>query len=250
MKIIADTHTHTIASTHAYGTVKEMVEEAAALGLYAVGITDHGPKMPGSPRKWYFNNLCAIPSTYLGVRVLKGAETNITDFEGKLDIDVHTLSGLEWIVASVHYPTLDTSSMMPTVETCTQLYLNAANNPYINVIGHCGTPEYAFDYEKVIPVFAEKGKLVEINDSAFKRAKSSVTNCIKIAKICKKVGAPIIVNSDAHFMTELGRFDGSLRMLEEIEFPEELVVNSSVERFEKYLSEHGIPLREQALRNN
>ena len=244
MRIIADTHTHTIASTHAYGTVKEMVEEAAALGLYAIGITDHGPKMPGSPRQWYFNNLSAIPSTYLGVRVLKGAEANITDYEGNIDINGYTLADLEWIVASVHSPTLDTSVIKPTVETCTELYLNAADNPAINVIGHCGTMEYAFDYEKVIPVFAEKGKLVEINDSAFKRSKASIPNCIKIAKICKKVGAPIIVNSDAHFMTELGRFDGSVRMLEEIGFPEELVVNSSVERFEEYLNKQGIPLRD------
>lgn len=243
MKIVADTHTHTIASTHAYGTVKEMVEEAAALGLYAIAITDHGPKMPGSPRTWYFNNLRAIPSTYLGVRVLKGAEANITDFEGNLDIDKSTLEDLEWIVASLHNPTLDTTNIKPTVETCTQLYLNAAENPYINVIGHCGTPEYAFDYERVIPVLAERDKLIEINDSAFKHKKGSVTNCIKIAQICKKVGAPIIVNTDAHFMTELGRVDGSLKMLEEIDFPEELVVNSSVERFEKYLSQHNLPLR-------
>lgn len=244
MKIIADTHTHTIASTHAYGTIKEMVEEASSLGLYAIAITDHGPNMPGSPRKWYFNNLSAIPSTYLGVRVLKGAEANIVDFSGKLDINNKTLKGLEWIVASLHSSTLDTSVMNPTFETCTALYLNVAENPYVNVIGHCGTPEYAFDYEEVIPVFAEKGKLIEINDSSFKRKKGSVPNCIQIAKVCKKVGAPIIVNTDAHFMTELGRADGALRMLEEIGFPEELVVNSSVERFEKYLTEHNLPLRE------
>ena len=157
--------------------------------------------------------------------------------------DDDILKNLEWIVASVHAPTLDTSVTKPDFETCTQLYLNAAENPYINVIGHCGTPEYAFDYEKVIPVFAEKGKLVEINDSAFKRQKSSIKNCIEIAKICKKAGAPIVVNTDAHFMTELGRADASLQMLEEIGFPEELVINSSVERFERYLTKLNLPLR-------
>lgn len=244
MKIIADTHTHTLASTHAYGTLKEMVEEAAALGLYAIGITDHGPNMPGSPRKWYFNNLCAVPSTYLGVRVLKGAEANIADFDGNLDIDIPTLKGLEWVVASLHNPTLDASKVKPTVETCTQLYLNAAKNPYINVIGHSGTPEYAYDYEKVIPELAANGKLIEINDSAFRNKKGSMHNCIEIAKVCKKVGARIIVNTDAHFMTQVGRVDDTLRALEEINFPEELVVNSSVERFEQYLNEHNIPLRE------
>ena len=244
MKIVADTHTHTLASTHAYGSAKEMIEEAAALGLYAIALTDHGPNMPGSPRAWYFNNLCAIPSTYLGVRVLRGAEANIADFDGNLDIDEYTLNGLEWIVASLHNPTLDTSEVKPTVETCTQLYLNVSKNPHVNVIGHSGTPEYAYDYEKVIPVFAENGKLVEINNSSFRQRKGSMTNCLSIAKVCKKVGAPIVVNTDAHFMSQVGRVDEALEMLKEIGFPEELIVNSSVERFEKYLNEHNIPLRD------
>lgn len=244
MKIVADTHTHTLASTHAYGSAKEMIEEAAKLGLYAIALTDHGPDMPGSPRTWYFNNLCAIPETYLGVRVLKGAEANIVDFDGNFDIDDYTLRGLEWIVASLHNPTLDTSEIKPTVETCTQLYLNVAKNPYVNVIGHSGTPEYAYDYEKVIPVFAENGKLVEINNSSFKQRKGSMTYCMKIAEICKKTGTPIIVNTDAHFMTQVGRADEALEMLREIDFPEELIVNSSVERFEQYLKYHNIPLKD------
>lgn len=244
MKIVADTHTHTLASTHAYGSAKEMIEEASKLGLYAIALTDHGPDMPGSPRTWYFNNLCAIPETYLGVRVLKGAEANIVDFDGNLDIDNYTLKGLEWIVASLHNPTLDTSEVKPTVETCTQLYLNVAKNPYVNVIGHSGTPEYEYDYEKVIPVFAENGKLVEINNSSFKQRKGSMTYCKKIAEICKKAGAPVIVNTDAHFMTQVGRAEEALEMLKEIDFPEELIVNSSVERFEKYLKYHNIPLKD------
>lgn len=244
MRIVADMHTHTIASTHAYGTVREMVRQAADIGLYAIGITDHGPNMPGSPREWYFDNFRAIPSTYLGVRVLMGAEANIADFDGNLDLPESTLNKLEWVVASLHIPTLDMSRIKPTVEACTALYLNAAENPYINVIGHSDSPFFAYDYEEVIPVLAEKGKLIEINDATFKRKKDCVNNCIRIAKICKKVGAPVIVNTDAHFMTEVGAADGSLKMLEEIGFPEELVVNSSVERFERYLHEHNLPLRQ------
>ena len=49
--IIADLHTHTIASTHAYSTVTEMVQAAAAKGLYALAITDHARTMPGAPRE-------------------------------------------------------------------------------------------------------------------------------------------------------------------------------------------------------
>ena len=48
MKIYFDMHTHTTASGHAFSTFKENVEEAAAKGLFALGMSDHAPAMPGS----------------------------------------------------------------------------------------------------------------------------------------------------------------------------------------------------------
>ena len=43
MKIIADLHTHTLVSEHAYSTVNEMVQSAKEKGFLALAITDHGP---------------------------------------------------------------------------------------------------------------------------------------------------------------------------------------------------------------
>ena len=54
MRIIADTHCHTIASTHAYSTWMENIHAAKEAGLSYLAITDHGPTMPGSPGRWYF----------------------------------------------------------------------------------------------------------------------------------------------------------------------------------------------------
>lgn len=45
MKLIADTHTHTLASTHAYSTVLENAKFASEIGLSYLGITDHAPGM-------------------------------------------------------------------------------------------------------------------------------------------------------------------------------------------------------------
>ena len=44
MEIIADLHTHTLASTHAFNTVTEMARAAFEMGHRAIAITDHGPK--------------------------------------------------------------------------------------------------------------------------------------------------------------------------------------------------------------
>ena len=82
MKLIADLHTHSIASTHAYATITEMVQEASNLGLFAIAITDHARTMPGSPGPFYFESLPIIPAYLKNVRVLKGIEANICDFNG------------------------------------------------------------------------------------------------------------------------------------------------------------------------
>ena len=50
--IIADLHTHSLASTHAYSTIREMVDSAAEKGLKAIAITDHARTMPGAPGPW------------------------------------------------------------------------------------------------------------------------------------------------------------------------------------------------------
>ena len=110
------------------------------------------------------------------------------------------------------------------------------------MIGHSGTPEYKYDYEKVIPEFAANNKLVEINNGTFRFRKKSAANCIEIAKGCKKYGAKIIINSDAHFSTMVGACEESLEMLDEIGFPHELIVNSDKQLFMNYLQSCGISL--------
>ncbi len=237
MQIIADTHTHTISSTHAYSTAQEMIKSASEKGLYAIALTDHGYNMPGSPGEWFFDCLGAIPAYMYGVRVLKGVEANVSNYNGELDIKEETLKKLEWVVASMHTLTIEGEA---NFENCTNAWLAIAENPYVNVIGHSGTPYFEYDYNKVIPIFGKNGKLVEINGNTFKNRKSSMDNCAEIAKICKKTNTRIIVNSDAHFSTSVGDCESALKMLEKIEFPKELIVNSSVERFQAYLKEQGI----------
>lgn len=45
-KILADMHTHTIASGHAYATLTEMCKEAVNKGLEIYGITEHSSESP------------------------------------------------------------------------------------------------------------------------------------------------------------------------------------------------------------
>lgn len=251
MKLIADTHTHTIASTHAYSTLQENAAAAVQKGLFALAVTDHGALMPGAPGKWYFENLRVVPRRLGGLLVLRGEETNVVNGDGATDLLPSALETLDWVVASMHRPVFNRftadghggwnrlgAPLPVTPETVTQAWLSVAKNPHVNVIGHCGTAEFAFDYETVIPEFGRNGKLVELNESSFHNRQSSIPNCRRIMELCKKRGVRIVVDSDAHFSSQIGCFENSLALLAELDFPEELVVNSSAARFEAYLREH------------
>ena len=56
-------------------------------------------------------------------------------------------------------------------------------------------------------------------------------NCREIARCCAKYQVPVVVSSDAHFCMDVGNVAASVAMLEEIGFPEELVLNADYDRF-------------------
>ena len=90
MKFLVDTHSHTIASGHAYSTITEMAEAAAAKGLKALALTEHAPEMPGTCGLFYFQNLDVVPRMQKGIRLLMGAEVNIMDPDGTIDLPENT----------------------------------------------------------------------------------------------------------------------------------------------------------------
>lgn len=235
MKIIADTHTHTLACTHAYSTVLENARQAADIGLKYLAITDHAPAVPDAPHIWHFYNIGAIPKELFGVKILRGVEVNILNANGDIDLDFKNdkqLQSIEWVVASIHPPCCEKM----TIEQATTAYINVAKSGFVDVIGHSGSPDYVYDYDKAVKAFKELGTLVEINQHSFLARKSALKNCAEIARACKKYDCNIVVNSDAHFAYEIGVVDNAFAMLEEIGFPQNLIVNSSMELFENYLN--------------
>ena len=55
--------------------------------------------------KVIFSNMRILPEYIHGIKVWKGAEANIVDYEGRIDLTEHTLGRLECIVASFHEQT-------------------------------------------------------------------------------------------------------------------------------------------------
>ena len=102
MKIELDVHTHTIASGHAFSTLQEMAHAAAEKGLKVLGITEHSPGIPGSCDPIYFRNLHVVPRQMYGIELLLGAEINILDGRGNLDMDEYYLRMLDLRIAGIH----------------------------------------------------------------------------------------------------------------------------------------------------
>lgn len=234
MRIIADLHVHTIASGHGYSTVFENVQVAKQKGLLALGIADHTPSMPGGPSPLYFEARGHFPKEVLGVRLYFGAEVDVRDAEGCLDLPDRILRRLDFALVSFHPQVFPGGSR----EVNTRALIKALEHPLVDIVAHPGNPRYPLNYEEVVAAVVRLGKVIEVNNSSFLVSrKGSEANCRLIVQLAKDLGGRIIVSSDAHFCAEVGEFGEALRMLEEIGFPEERVVNASWESLERFLQE-------------
>lgn len=236
-EIIADLHTHTLVSNHAFNTITEMAAKAKALGYKAIAVTDHGCAMPDSPHRWYFYNLRRLPDVLEGIPVLKGIEANVLDLAGGLDLDQEKLAGLDWVIASIHGDCLPGSL---TEDEATDLWLKIAENPAVDMIGHSEQMQHRYDYDAVTRVFAKRNKVVELNGNSVVVRPGGGDNMRELALACKKNGCRIALNTDAHSIYHLEAGVAPLQdLLRGIGFPEELVVNSSGERLREELKRHG-----------
>lgn len=229
--IEVDTHVHSVICEHAYSTIGENINYAKKIGLKGVAITDHGPKHSPFDNSLHFYNLDVIPEMVDGVRFIRGAEVNILNGEGKLDLSNGFLKRLEWVLAGFH----GTPDYEITEEIVNNGYLNALKNPYVDCLSHIGQPKFKCDYGLVVNAAKEHGKIIEINNNSFHIRPGSEKNCLEVASLCKEKGVYITVSSDAHFYTMIGNYENAFGILRKVNFPKELILNRTLESFENYL---------------
>ena len=235
MKYVLDSHTHTIASGHAYSTIHEMAREASERGLKLLGITEHSMKLPGTCHEFYFQNLKVLRRQMYGIEVLFGAEVNIMDYDGSLDMGEELLKKMDVVIASLHTPCIRPG----TIEQNTSAYLHAMANPYVNIIGHPDDSRYPVDYEALVRAAKERKVLLELNNGSYQPGgsrKNPMENDLKMLRLCKKHQAPIILGSDAHTQEDVGNYCYLDEVLKQAEFPQELIVNRSVEEYKTYIN--------------
>lgn len=234
MNDMIDLHTHTLASGHAYSTLFEMAKSAAEKGVQVLGSSDHGPQMPGSCDAFYFINFKVIPRNLYGIHLLMGCELNILDYEGHVDLKNYYLKKIDYAIASIH----ETCYKKGTAAQNTAAYLGAVKNPYVTIIGHPDDSRFPCDYDTLVSAAKEHHTLLEVNSSSLHPSSprpNARENYITMLEYCAKYQTPVIISSDAHIQCDVGNHHLAHELLSELEFPEELVINTSIDKLLPYI---------------
>ena len=234
LKIQVDTHTHSVLSGHAWSTIIENVQYAKKRNIKKICVTEHAPAMPGTAVNFFVQMMRVFPESIDGVDLVKGLEFNIMDFDGNLDVTKHhQLKHVDWGIASMHDVCLNPG----TIEQNTSAMVEALKNPYVDIAGHPGNPYYTCDALSIVMAAKANDKMIEINNNSFGSREGCKDNCIKFAQLCKKHDVRVCVSSDSHIATSIGVIDKCLEMLNEIDFPKELILNRDANDFEEYLQQ-------------
>jgi len=233
-----DVHTHTVMSGHAYSTIQEMVTAAQQKHLDILGITEHAPGIPGTCHPIYFRNLHVVPRQYDGLRLLLGAELNILDTKGTLDLDEYYYKMLDLRIAGIHLLCWEGG----TIEENTQGMINAIRNPWTQIISHPGDGTADLLFEPIVLAAKETKTLLEINNSSLnpvRKKETAMKNNLEILRLCKRYEVPVILSSDAHISYAIADYSFIWPLLQETDFPDELIMNYDTERFLEYISRKG-----------
>ena len=132
--------------------------------------------------------------------------------------------------------------MVPgTVLENTKAYINAIKNPLINIIGHPDDRRYPVDYKEIVLAAKEYHTLIELNNSSLTDGGARVNAKpldIEILGLCAEYNVPIVIGSDAHIDTAVGKHDKAAALLGEINFPEHLIVNQDTDYLKKYVNRY------------
>lgn len=232
--LVADLHTHTLASGHAYGTIREQAQAAAEAGLSMLGLTEHAPGVPGTAHPLYFNNLFTIPRTLYGVELLHGSEINVLP-GGELSLEQRWMKKLDYGIVGIHLVCYTDEGIVKNTDNL----IRCMADPKVRFVSHPDDSRTPLDYTALVPAAKELGVALEVNNSSFLKLDSRL-NCLDnyrtMLGLCMAQRCPIVVDSDAHDPSRVGRFDEALGFLEDFGFDPALIVNTETDKVRQFIA--------------
>ncbi len=235
MKIKADLHTHTVVSGHAYSSMQEMVKAASEKGIELLGITEHGPSVPGTCNPIYFRNMHVVPRNMYGVQLLLGCEINILDCNGTLDLSNDEMSRLDIRIAGIHGICWQGGDE----DQNTAGVIKVMENPMIHMISHPGDGTARLNLERLVQASKDTGTILEINNHSLSphrsKRQAAIPNNLELLRLCKQYEVPVLLGSDAHISFQIADYTNLYPLLAETEFPESLILNCDASRILRML---------------
>lgn len=231
--IIADLHMHSIMSGHAFGTIRELAQAAAEKKMKLIGVTEHGPGIPGSCNPVYFWNFVDAPRNLYGVEMLYGSEMNVLS-GGKLDLDGLALEGLDYGIVGIHSLCYENEG----VKGNTDNLIACMENAKVRFVSHPDDNKFPLDYPALVQAAKDLNVALELNNASLRKTwlrPGSYENYRILLPMCAEHGVNIIVNSDSHDPYTVGDFTLAEKLLEELAFPEELILNNDVDKVKEFL---------------
>lgn len=232
-QIVADLHTHTLVSGHAYGTIREMAYEASNHGIKLLGISEHAPGIPGTVNPIYYMNLGVIPRTLSGVEIIHGCEINVLN-DGTLSLEQRYIDQLDYAIVGIHRQCYQDEGRQKNTENM----IECMKHEKVCFVSHPDDDHTPLDYELLVKAAKQYHVALELNNSSLGKVDQRL-NCVQNYKtmlgLCMEHGVNIIVSSDAHDPSWVGKFDLACNLLEEIKFSEDLILNGSVEKVKEFI---------------
>lgn len=227
-----DIHTHSVMSGHAYGTIREMAKAAQEKGLKLLGISEHGPGIPGTCAPIYFSNLAVAPRQLCGVELLYGCEINVLN-DGTLSLRKY-IDHLDYAIVGIHGMCYEDEGAKKNTENI----ISCMRHKKVFFVSHPDDDHTPLDYECLVRAAAKHHVALELNNSSLLKQDKRL-NCVANYKtmlpLCRQYNVPVIVSSDAHDPEYVGRFTEAVHLLNEAAFPDSLILNTSVEKFKNFI---------------
>ena len=230
---VADVHMHSLLSGHAFGTVRELAFEAAARGMKLIGVTEHGPGIPGTCDVIYFRNIIDAPRCLYGVEMLYGSEVNVLN-SGNVDLDRRHLDCLDYAVAGIHGLCYEDVGIVKNTDNV----ISCMADPKVRFISHPDADTYPMDYKALVEGAKQYNVALELNNSSIRKPAlrpGCLENYGKMLPLCMEYGVNIIVNSDAHDPGAVGDFTLAAALLEKLEMDESLILNLDLQKLKDFL---------------
>jgi histidinol-phosphatase (PHP family) len=228
-----DYHVHTPLCRHASGWPVELAARALELGIQELGFADHNP-MPEPFDDWrmrieelprYLEAVQQAREQFPQLPIRLGLEC---DYLPGCEAWIETLAGMadwDFLIGSVHYLPegweVDHpkylgrhegnaeeiwASYWPAYERCIRsgLFDFVAHPDLPKKFGHRPGGDLRRYYEPSVNALAETGIAFEINTAGLRKECRELYPAPEFVRMAAEAGVPLLINSDAHSVLELG----------------------------------------------